>query len=177
MHNQSLLDWVLTLPKQLRAAGYATALVFLSDNGRAFPGAKTTLYDEGIHAIFASHCFHETNQYYPMRALRTRTHTYILNLAHELEYPIAGDVAASPSWKATVAARANLGRRSLESYLRRPAEELYDVVPDPQQVVNLAISSAHRPMLLELRSRVGAWRAATHDPWLAGQTSPFEHSH
>lgn len=49
----------------------------------------------GWDRIFASHCFHEINQYYPMRAIRTSRHAYILNLAHELSYPIAGDVAAS----------------------------------------------------------------------------------
>jgi N-sulfoglucosamine sulfohydrolase len=225
---------------ELKASGHEndTLVIFLSDNGRAFPAAKTTLYDEGIHLpliirapgkpagirceamvswvdiaptildfaaaagpsgyelhgrsvlpilnqprpegwdrIFASHCLHEINQYYPMRALRTRTHTYILNLAHELEYPISGDVASSPSWKAIAAARASLGRRSLQSYLHRPAEELYDVVNDPEQLTNLATSAAHRKILEEMRSSVRQWRAATRDPWLAGQTSPFEHSH
>ncbi len=73
-----------------------------------------------------------------MRALRTRQHAYILNLAHELSFPIAGDVASSPSWKAISERRAALGKRSLEAYMHRPAEELYDVVNDPQQLVNLA---------------------------------------
>jgi len=39
-------------------------------------------------------------QYYSMRGLRTREHKYILNLAHPLPFPIAGDVASSPSWRA-----------------------------------------------------------------------------
>jgi N-sulfoglucosamine sulfohydrolase len=225
---------------QLEAAGREkdTLVLFVSDNGRAFPGAKTTLYDDGIHLpliirapqgaagirseamvswvdiaptildfagvpgpstyklhgrsllpalgeprppgwdrIFASHSFHEINQYYPMRAMRTRRYAYIINLAHESKYPIAGDVATSPSWKAITAAGASLGKRPLGNYLHRPPEELYDVVSDPQQVVNLAGSAAHRDILNEMRSTVRQWRAATQDPWLEGQTSPFEHSH
>ncbi|MCZ3137255.1 hypothetical protein NYZ17_20590, partial [Acinetobacter baumannii] len=59
--------------------------------------------DPARDAVFASHDFHEINQYYPMRAIRTRTHNYILNLAHPLDYPIASDVAGSPSWRAIAA--------------------------------------------------------------------------
>jgi N-sulfoglucosamine sulfohydrolase len=213
-------------------------VVFLSDNGCAFPGAKTTLYDAGIHLpliirsprhpggirceamvswidiaptlldfagaahparyalpgrsllpilgqprpsgwdrVFASHCLHEINQYYPMRALRTRTHAYIANLAHELPYPIAGDVASSPSWKAIVAQKAALGGRPLSSYLHRPAHELYDIVSDPDQLVNLAGSASHKDLLKQMRVRVWEWRQATKDPWVAGQTSPLEPGH
>jgi N-sulfoglucosamine sulfohydrolase len=225
---------------QLEASGHEndTLVIFLSDNGRAFPGAKTTLYDDGIHLplivrapqatpgarceamvswvdiaptildfagaprpaayalhgrsllsvlrqarppgwdrIFASHCFHEINQYYPMRAMRTPHYSYIANLAHALEFPIAGDVASSPSWKAIAAGGVNLGKRTLDSYLRRPAEELYDVINDPGQVVNLASSANHRHTLSEMRASVRQWRVATKDPWLEGQTSPFEHPH
>jgi N-sulfoglucosamine sulfohydrolase len=223
---------------ELENTGHAqdTVVIFLSDNGRPFPGAKTCLYDEGIHLplvirapngargirseamvswvditptildfahaappsgyslqgrslapvlnetrpvgwdrVFASHSFHEINQYYPMRALRTRHYAYILNLAHELSFPIAGDVASSPSWKAIIASRASLGKRSLDAYLHRPAEELYDVANDPQQRVNLVGRAEHREVLQQMREAVRTWRADTKDPWLAGQTSPFEH--
>ena len=225
---------------QLESTGHAndTAVIFLSDNGRPFPGAKTCLYDEGIHLpliirtpqggrgvrceamvswvditptildlgrapppsgyklqgrsllpllnqvrtagwdrIFASHSFHEINQYYPMRAVRTRRHAYIANLAHELSFPIAGDVASSPSWKAVNSSGARLGKRSLDAYLHRPAEELYDVGNDPDQLVNLAEHPDLRDTLRQLREDLRQWRAATKDPWLEGQTSPFEHSH
>jgi N-sulfoglucosamine sulfohydrolase len=222
---------------QLENTGHAqdTVVIFLSDNGRPFPGAKTCLYDEGIHLpliirtpkgaqgvrseamvswvditptlldfahaappgyalpgrslvpvlnetrpagwdqVFASHSFHEINQYYPMRAMRTRQYAYIMNLAHELSFPIAGDVASSPSWKAVSASGASLGKRSLDAHLHRPAEELYDVVSDPGQLVNLVGRAEHRDRLQQMREAVRKWRADTKDPWLAGQTSPFEH--
>lgn len=212
-----------------------TLVVFLSDNGRPFPGAKTNLYAPGLHlplivrapgsapsvndamvswtdiaptlldwagvappdyplsgrsllsilgkagdpardAVFASHEFHEINQYYPMRAVRTRTHSYILNLAHPLDYPIAGDVAGSPSWRAIAAAPAiRLGKRTQAAYLKRPAEELYDLTRDPDELVNLAADPAHAAVRDTLRARLLAMRKATRDPWLAGQTDPYSH--
>lgn len=222
----------------LAATGRAddTLVIFLSDNGRPFPGAKTNLYDPGLHlplivrapgaapsvndamvswvdiaptilewagvapptayrlsgasllpllgrtgdpardAVFASHDFHEINQYYPMRAIRTRTHSYILNLAHPLDYPIAGDVAGSPSWKAIGADPSiRLGKRTQAAYLKREAEELYDLTRDPDELVNLAADPAHAQVRRVLAERLRAVRAATKDPWLAGQTDPYSH--
>jgi N-sulfoglucosamine sulfohydrolase len=215
-----------------------TLVIYLSDNGRAFPGAKTTLYDEGIHLpliisspaqtkrgvrndamvswvditptildwaraplprgqqlagrtvlpileqanprgwdrVFASHGFHEIQQYYPMRALRTRAYKYIVNLAAALEFPIAGDVASSPSWQA-IAARpsAGLGARTLQAFLHRPAEELYDLRKDPSEVRNLAGDPGHREVLERMRADMAKFRADTHDPWLPGQATVFGH--
>ncbi|AHE53114.1 sulfatase family protein [Sphingomonas sanxanigenens] len=222
----------------LAATGRAedTLVIFLSDNGRPFPGAKTNLYGPGLHLplivrapgtaaavndamvswvdiaptvlafagvdppsgyklsgtsllpllgksggagrdeVFASHDFHEINQYYPMRSIRTRTHSYILNLAHPLDYPIAGDVAGSPSWQAIAADPAiRLGKRTQRAYLKRPAEELYDLARDPDELVNLASDPAQKRVLDDLRGKLRAVRAATRDPWLAGQTDPFAH--
>ena len=222
----------------LAEAGRAddTLVIFLSDNGRPFPGAKTNLYDPGLHlplivrapgsapsvndamvswvdvaptvldwagvappaayplsgrsllpilgrtgdpardAVFASHDFHEINQYYPMRAIRTRSHSYILNIAHPLDYPVAGDVAGSPSWKAIAADPAvRLGQRTQAAYLKRPAEELYDLARDPDELVNLADDPAYAAIKAGLAERLRAQRAATKDPWLAGQTDPYAH--
>ncbi|MGF7151270.1 N-sulfoglucosamine sulfohydrolase [Sphingomonas zeicaulis] len=213
-----------------------TLVIFLSDNGRPFPGAKTNLYGPGLHLplivrapgataavneamvswvdiaptvldftgvdppqaytlsgnsllpllgqsggagrdhVFASHAFHEINQYYPMRSIRTRTHSYILNLAHPLDYPIAGDVAGSPSWQAIVADPATrLGKRTQRAYLKRPPEELYDLARDPDELVNLAGDPAQKRVLDDLREKLRTVRAATRDPWLAGQTDPYTH--
>jgi len=222
----------------LAASGRAndTLVIFLSDNGRPFPGAKTNFYDAGLHlpliihapgsgpavndamvswtdiaptvldwagvapplayklsgssllpilgkandpardAIVASHDFHEINQYYPMRCIRTRTHNYILNLAYQLPYPIAGDVAGSPSWKAIAAGpAARLGKRTQAAYLQRPAEELYDLTRDPGELDNVAADPAYGGIKAALAERLRTVRAATKDPWLAGQTDPYTH--
>jgi N-sulfoglucosamine sulfohydrolase len=212
-----------------------TLVIFLSDNGRPFPGAKTNLYAPGLHLplivyapgtkrgvvneamvswtdiaptvldwagakgpdyplpgrsllpllgarnaagwdrIFASHEFHEINQYYPMRAIRTRTHSYIQNLAWQLPYPIAGDIAESPSWKAISADPSiKLGKRTQAAYLQRPAEELYDLRKDPDELVNLAGDPAQRPVLEQLRNELVKFRSGTKDPWMTGQFSPHQ---
>ncbi len=227
--------------KELEDSGRAddTLVIFLSDNGRPFPGAKDNLYREGIHLplivrapgvgvrglrkramvswidiaptildwagaappagyrylplpgrsllpilgrtdppgwdeVFATHSFHEINQYYPMRSLRTRRYSYFVNLEPALEVPIASDVALSPSWKAILATPgATLGKRSIEALHHRPSEELYDLDADPDEAVNLAADPAHAGVLADLRKRLDAWRTATHDPWQKGITDPF----
>src|SRR5262245_2073408 len=205
-----------------------TLILFLSDNGPPFPGAKTNLYDAGtrlpliirspvqeeppvvskalgnwtapvptsleftgtkpppypLHGrsllpildrpaqqgwdeIYQSHSFHEVTMYYPMRAIRTRKYHYILNLAHPLPYPFASDLFDSPTWQSVLKRKdTQYGSRTVEAYLHRPREELYDVAADPEEVVNLAGNAEYAKVLAELREKVAAWQKKTDDPWL-----------
>ncbi len=105
--------------------------------------------------------------YYPMRMVRTRTHKYILNLAHELECPHAADLWESPTWQGILKrGDKQMGQRSVAAFLHRPKEELYDVGADPNEVKNLAADPAHAKVLDELRAKLAAWRKQTNDPWL-----------
>jgi N-sulfoglucosamine sulfohydrolase len=233
------------LLRELRDAGHEkdTLIIYLSDNGRPFPGAKDNLYEPGLHLpliirspeqkkhkvrndslvswidvaptildwarvsppagyrhaplpgrsllpileqsdsvgfdrIFATHSFHEINQYYPMRSMRTRRYSIYLNLEPSLAVPVASDVQLSPSWKAIMSTPgARLGKRSLDAFTHRPSEELYDLNVDPDEVVNLAADTSHAAVMADLRKQIHDWRAATHDPWLAGITDPFGHAH
>ena len=125
---------------------------------------------EGWDEVFASHQFHEIHMYYPMRAVRTRQYAYIRNLAPERAYPLAKDILDSPSWKAILARGVrDLGVRTVESYLHRPAEELYDVGRDPDQVRNLAADPAFASVLADMRRRLEVFADRTNDPWLVGE--------
>ncbi|GMU20788.1 MAG: hypothetical protein AMXMBFR13_08840 [Phycisphaerae bacterium] len=204
-----------------------TLVIYCSDNGIPFPGAKTTLYDPGIHlpllirsplqkrqavacdamaswvdiaptiytwagvqppkqvagrsllgvldeeqpkgwdAVYGSHTFHEITMYYPMRMIRTRTHKYILNLAWKLDFPFASDLWASTTWQGVLRrGDAHYGRRTVEAYLHRPREELYDLASDPHETHNLAADPAGQVVLKDLRARLKEWQVNTRDPWL-----------
>ncbi len=205
----------------------STLVVYMSDNGPPFPGAKTTLYEPGtrlplivrapdrkrrgvvsnamvswidiaptIHAfaggvpgkekfhgrsflavleeenpagwdrVFASHNFHEVTMYYPMRSLRERKFKYTLNLAHGLPFPFASDLYGSATWQAVLRrGDANYGRRTVEAYVRRPREELYDLEADPHETANLASDPAQAKILAEMREKLKTWQKETGDPW------------
>ena len=205
-----------------------TLVIYLSDNGRPFPGGKTNLYDDGIHLpllmispeqekhgirnsamvswvdivptildwtkakapsnyklpgqsllpllekeddasrdhIFASHNFHEIDEYYPMRALRNRQYKYINNLAFQLAFPLSTDIQASETWKAIRADRSiKLGERTQEAFFQRPAEELYDITKDPREVRNLAADPAYADTLNSMRKQMRQFQIDTNDPW------------
>ncbi|MGB7160640.1 MAG: sulfatase [Tepidisphaeraceae bacterium] len=201
-----------------------TLVIFLSDNGMPFPGAKTNLYDAGIRlplivrvpgtkpgivsramvswidvaptvlefagaaapktlpgrsilpiveqddapdrdVVFASHVMHEVTMYYPMRAIRTRTHKLIWNLTGPLPYPIAGDIFRSPSWRA-ILKTGDMGGRTRDGYLHRPEFELYDLAKDPNELKNVAADAAYAEVLADLKSHLMKQLAETNDPWL-----------
>jgi N-sulfoglucosamine sulfohydrolase len=208
-----------------------TLVVFLSDNGIPFPGAKTTLYDAGVNlplivkspaqhkhgvvcdamaswtdlaptlldwagveqpkdmlgrslltvldteratgwdVVYGSHQFHEITMYYPMRMIRTRTHKYLLNLAHPLPYPSASDLYNSPTWQGVLKRNDTmLGQRSRQAFENRPREELYDLRDDPNELKNLAPDLKAAEVLKDLRARLKSWQEATKDPWLVKYT-------
>lgn len=250
-----------TLMQALKETGHAgnTLVLFLSDNGPPFPGAKTTCYEPGIHLplivrdprqsksglttdalvtwadltpsvldycgvpapdapavrpgenmgpraesaatakpargrnsqpyrfhgksfvpvlkgdaadgwneLFASHTFHEVTMYYPMRVTRLGNYKYILNIAHGLEFPFASDLHGSPTWQAVLKRndpQEYYGARTVDAYLNRPREELYDLMADPHEVRNLADDPAMKETLERMRTRLQGWQRDTKDPW------------
>jgi arylsulfatase A-like enzyme len=80
-------------------------------------------------------------------------------------------------WIRTQSGMPFFGKRTLDAFLHRPSEELYELRTDPDEVVNLAGDPAHAAVLADLRNQIHDWRAATHDPWLPGVTDPFGHAH
>ena len=104
--------------------------------------------------------------YYPMRMLRTRRYKYILNLAHQLEYPLASDLWGSLTWQGVLRrGDKQYGQRSVDALLHRPREELYDLETDPQEVHNLAGDADRAELLADLRRQLQQWQKRTADPW------------
>lgn len=213
----------------LKAAGRwdDTLIVFVSDNGMPWPGAKTTLYEPGINLpcvirdprnerkgytcdamfswvdvaptildycgvqppakiqgrsaiaalkeehpagwdeVYCSHTFHEVTMYYPMRAVRTRKHKLIYNIAHPLPFPYASDLWGSKTWQATLErGLTSYGRRTIAAYQNRSKFELYDLENDPDEVRNLAGDPQHAELLAELQQRIRSFQERTGDQWL-----------
>jgi len=205
-----------------------TLVIFLSDNGPPFPGAKCGLYEPGVHLplivrkpdckpnaicnamttwcdlapsildwvgvnpnlrfhgrswlsamdspspsgwneVYFSHTFHEITMFYPMRAVRYGSHKLIWNLAHELPFPNAQDLAASPTWQYIREHKpALLGTRTFDAFSHRPEFELYDLQADPDEIHNLASDvNAARP-LHELQARLRNYLKETNDPFKNG---------
>jgi N-sulfoglucosamine sulfohydrolase len=206
-----------------------TLVIYISDNGAAFPVAKTTLYDPGMNLpclvrsprhtnrgticdglvtwadltptildyagvardpeqfhgdsfvpiidqespenwrdeIYAAHTFHEITNYYPMRVVRTKTHKFIWNIAHALTYSSASDLWRCCTWQATVQnGSETFGNRTVEAYLHRPRFELFDLVNDPEETVNLAERPEYANMVADFSAKLKAFQKRTNDPWI-----------
>lgn len=59
-----------------------------------------------------------------------------------------------------------IGSRPHKDYFLRPAEELYDIQADPDEVRNLAKDPGYEQVLNEMRAAMEQWQRRTEDPWL-----------
>ncbi|MFP6701918.1 MAG: heparan N-sulfatase, partial [Planctomycetaceae bacterium] len=146
-----------------RRRGPARPVTF---HGRSFLATLDQPQAKGFDEIFASHTFHEITMYYPMRVVISGHYKYIFNIAHQLPYPFASDLYASPTWQGVLKRGDTLyGKRTVYSYLHRPRHELYDLQTDPDEITNLAYEPAHRDRLKSLQNKLKAWQQETRDPW------------
>ena len=164
--NPNLVSFIDILPTFLDWAGVdATESVRRGRSLLPILAAETLRDDWQI--VFGSHTFHEITNYWPTRFARTPRYKYHRNVAWQLDFPFSADLYGSLSWQGIRNANpVTIGRRPLKHYIRRPPEELYDLVDDPFEVDNLACRADHRQILKDLRERTEAWQRATDDPWL-----------
>ena len=139
-------------------------------HGRSFLKALSNEHasKNGFGEIFGSHTFHEITMYYPMRSIISGRHKLIFNIAHELPYPFASDLYASPTWQMALKTKLPVyGLRSTSAYIHRPRFELYDLEADPDELKNLTDDAQHAKLIAELKDKLKAWQKQTRDPWVS----------
>jgi N-sulfoglucosamine sulfohydrolase len=123
---------------------------------------------KGWDQISASHTFHEIQMYYPMRVIRDRNFKLIWNIAHRQPYPFASDLWAAATWQAQweKGKDAKYGKRTVDSYINRPAFELFDIASDPNESRNLADDPTYARTLKKYQDLLKAEQKRTGDPWI-----------
>jgi N-sulfoglucosamine sulfohydrolase len=141
----------------------------------------------------------EGNLPYPMRSLRTKDFVYIRNFTPErwpmgdirdafkpetlerrllVEETYAGfaDMDASPTKEWVIAHRDDPQWKWYyeHAFGRRPAEELYDLRSDPDQVKNLAANPAHAKTKTEMGARLMKLLTDAKDPRVTGDGTTFD---
>ena len=169
VRTDAMVAWVDILPTLVEAAGGDPTALAGDDelDGRSFlpvlTGEATTHRDR----VFATHSGDGSVNVYPSRSVRDGRYKYILNLhpeyrftSHVTEKP--GDTGYWPSW-VEKAKRNPAAARKVTRYQRRPAEELYDLAADPDEIRNLAADPAHAERLATMRAAVDAWMTEQGD--------------
>lgn len=177
-------------PTFLEAAGLRPPAAM---TGKSFFGLLTGAEKSGLRdTVFLERERHAYvrpgNTSYPMRAIRTPGFLYIRNLradrwpagapAIETDPPrIFGDCDDGPTKRDILARRADPSvSRSFElCFGKRPAEELYDLRRDPQQMHNVADDPAYATTRRELRQRLDAWMKETADPRAVRDDDHWDH--
>lgn len=135
-------------------------------HGKSFLPALGQKTPEGFDEVYLSHTFHEITMYYPMRVIISGDYKLTFNIAHQLPYPFASDLYASPTWQGVLKRGDKMfGQRTVYSYLQRPRFELYNITKDPWESTNLANLPEHQKKLEELQAKLQTWQKQTRDPW------------
>lgn len=183
IHVPMMIRW----PGQTRAGSHTGALISLADllptfveiaggiapgniDGRSFLEVITGKTDTHRELVFASHTGDGMMNRSPARMLRTERYKYILNLAPEIVFHTHMDKAKDHDggreyWDSWVEkARSDKHAAAvLERYHHHPAEELYDVEADPDELHNLAADPRYAKILKRYRREMAAWRKAQGD--------------
>lgn len=138
--------------------------VLLSEkSGRADPARDHVLFGRERHGTS-----------WPCRALRTHTHLYIRNFAPERLDGLLTDRSPSAEFLQGHAQDPAFRRFHELAFGPRPAEELYDVRDDPDQVCNLAALPEHAATLDQLRRTLEDELKQAADPRILGRGKEFD---
>lgn len=164
----AMVSWVDVLPTLVQLAGGKTPEGIDGISFSSLFGVGTGA--AGRKEIFTTHNNDGRVNVYPMRSIRTDRWKYIENLHPDWTYTTHIDLkvmrtdsgAYFPSWR-DAAEKDPAAKTIVDSYYKRPAEELYDLQADPDEQVNLAGDRRYARELAGLRARLAAWRKAQGD--------------
>ncbi|WP_395742288.1 sulfatase-like hydrolase/transferase [Prosthecobacter sp.] len=159
--NDAMIAWPDLIPTFIELGG---GTVPEGIDGRSFAAVllgKATAHRE---KIFTTHSGDGDFNVYPIRSVRTRDWKYIRNLHPEFQHhthisrssKVTSGLNYWQSWL-TAAETSPAAAATVKRYSVRPAEELYDVKSDPNELRNLAADPAQADRLQRMRADVDAW--------------------
>ncbi len=160
----AMVEYVDVVPTLLAAAGGA---VPASLEGKSFLRVLTgeaKKHKDFVYGMQTTRGIINGAPSYGVRSVRSNDYRYILNLTPEVDFRNA--VFRNQWWKSwEEQARAGdaHARAMVARYVRRPAEELYDVRYDPLNQTNLAEKPELAAVKAQLRQRLDAWMRAQGD--------------
>jgi uncharacterized sulfatase len=163
----AMVSWLDVLPTLLEAAGADPKTAAPDIDGRSFMRVLTGATNEHRDRVFASHSGDGNINFYPGRAVRMGNWKYIRNLDSTLEFHTHIDLRPQdtnyfPSWVEHAKTDKSIADL-IQQYYHRPAEELYDLSTDPDELKNLATDPAHAADLTRLRAALDEWMKSNHD--------------
>ena len=147
-------------------------------------GGKSGRVDPARDKVFVERERHTVcrpgDQSYPVRMIRTHEFMYLRNLRANLwpagDPDVFRDIDGSPT-------KTEILRRRTEPEIvpffklacaKRPAEELYDLSKDPQQIHNVAGRPEYADQQRKLRAALDRWMLETDDPRARGETDLWD---
>src|SRR5690606_3283949 len=185
--NNEMVSLIDLAPTFLSAAGIEVpksmegqSLLPLLETGKSKQPRTEVFTERERHAYVRGH-----NLGYPMRAIRTERFLYITNLRSD-RWPAGdpeslesnrffGDIDDGGTKKLLLENRDNPAYERFRGWSldKRPAEELYDLEKDPDQLINLAKDPGYANVRHELAARLMNWRKDTKDP-VTDTEEPFD---
>lgn len=169
--NPALAQYVDILPTLLEAAGLDAAGMntgsrdsngSTSFDGRSFLpvlSGKQSSHRDLLFGVHTTRGIIDGSECYPIRSARSNKHLYIRNLKADADFN--NIVTQEPNglyaaWLAEGKSNPAAAERA-RLYTRRPAEELYDVIADPNQLRNLAADPAGARAKQDLSRSLDRW--------------------
>ncbi len=150
-------------------------LLVADASGRIDPKRDRVIFERERHTVCRP-----DRQSYPVRAIRTHEFLYKRNLRPHL-WP-AGDPEAFRDCDGSPSKTEILKRRTEPAiapffelaFAKRPAEELYDLKKDPDQLHNVAGRPEYAAIQKQLRADLDRWMTATADPRATGEVDLWD---
>ncbi len=162
----AMVSWVDLLPTLLDVAGGAAPTDI---DGQSFAGVLRGKATAHRDRIFTTHSGDGRWNVYPIRSVRLGDWKYIRNLHPEFAFTTHIDLQGNLGQRAYFETWEDAAKRStaagaiVKRYHGRPAEELYDLSRDPEELNNLAATPNHARRLADLRAEVDRWMRAQGD--------------
>ncbi len=158
---QSLVSAIDIAPSVLDLAGVKSSAEY---QGKSFAAVLKNPQTEIRSSVFSEHNWHDYEAH--ERMLRTKDFLYVLNALPNLTNGGPADSKRSPTQFALNLVRdaGKLSPAQADVFIvPRPAEELFDVKKDPEQLFNLASVPQYQEKLKELRQQLKNWQSDTKD--------------